>query len=457
MSFTKLPESSVHGLWAARWIFILAAAGSAIGLGNIWKFPYITGMYGGGAFVMVYLLCVLFIGMPIMVAEVMMGRRARAAPINAVQKLAQESGISRRWGLLGWMGTLSGFLILSFYSMIAGWALYYVLLLAQGTFTAGTADTVKTSFDGLLANPGLMLLWHSLFMAMAIFIVARGVNAGLERATRVMMPALIVLLFALVGYAMTTGHFMDGVHFLFDVDFSKLTPQAVLVAMGHSFFTLSLGMGAIMAYGAYMPREHSIGRSVLTIAFLDTAFALLVGLAIFPIVFANGLEPASGPGLMFVTLPLAFGNLPAGALVGTVFFVLVVIAALTSAISIAEPFVAWAVEKGMSRLVAATIIGATSWFLGIFSILSFNWLAGDEYKLFGRTFFDNLDFLTTNILLPLGGLLIAVFAGWAMKETKVMKELEMKNQAVYIAWRIAVRIVAPLGILLVMLNFLGVL
>lgn len=447
---------SVHGIWATRWVFILAAAGSAVGLGNIWKFPYITGEYGGGAFVLVYLLCVLFIGMPVMVAEVLMGRRARAAPINAVEKLARESGARKHWRLLGWMGTLSGFLILSFYSMIAGWALYYVVLLATGTFTAASTTTVSGAFDGLLADPVTMLGCHSLFMAMTIYVVARGVKAGLERAVRWMMPALIALLFVLLGYAMTTGHFMDGVRFLFAVDFSKLNAQAVLAAMGHSFFTLSLGMGAIMAYGAYMSRQQSIGQAVLVIGAMDTAFALLVGLAIFPIVFANGLEPAAGPGLMFVTLPLAFGNLPLGALFGALFFVLVVIAAWTSAISIAEPFVAWAVERGMTRLTAASIIGIASWFLGIFSILSFNRMSGPEYHLFGQNFFGAMDFLTTNILLPLGGVLIALFAGWAMKETKVMKELQMQSQAVYIAWRIAVRIVAPLAILAVMLNFLGV-
>ncbi|MFZ5756879.1 MAG: sodium-dependent transporter [Pseudomonadota bacterium] len=457
MSQTNLPEGpSIHGIWATRWVFIMATAGSAIGLGNIWKFPYITGVYGGGAFVATYILCVLLIGMPIMVAEIMMGRRGRAAPINAMQRLVAESGLSRRWGLLGWMGTLAGFLILSFYSMIAGWALYYIVLMAKGTFAAANADAVKASFDGLLADPYTMLAWHSVFMAMTIYVVARGVQNGLERAVRWMMPALFLLLFGLVGYAMTTGHFMDGVRFMFDFDFSKLTGQGVIVAMGHAFFTLSLGMGAIMAYGAYMPHKQSIGQAVVAVAGMNTVFAILMGLAIFPIVFANGLATDQGPGMMFLTLPLAFSGLPMGDVVGTAFFVLVAIAAWTSSISIAEPFVAWAVERGMHRLTAASIIGIASWFIGIFSILSFNWMAGDEFKLFGKTFFDGIDFLTTSIMLPLGGLLIAIFAGWKMKETKVMKELEMKSQAFYIVWRIAVRIVAPLGILLVLLNFLGI-
>lgn len=457
MSQSNAPESlSVNGMWASRWVFILAAAGSAIGLGNIWKFPYITGEYGGGAFVLVYLLCVALVGMPIMVAEIVVGRRARSAPINAVGKLAKESGARKQWVLLGWIGTLAGILILSYYSMIGGWALDYILQMARGDFTGASAATATASFEGLKASPLTMLAWHTLFMIMTIYVVARGVNKGLESAVRWMMPLLVVLLFVLVGYATTTGHFMEGVRFLFAVDFSKLNGDAILSALGHSFFTLSLGMCAIMAFGAYMPREQSIGKATLLIAGLDTAFALLAGLAIFPILFAYGLSPAQGPGLMFVTLPLAFGNLPLGALFGALFFVLVSIAALTSAISLAEPFVAWAVEKGQGRVRAAVAVGVVAWALGIFSVLSFNLLPVETLAIGGLSFFEAVDFLATNILLPVGGLLVAVFVGWALKETKLMKELAIANQAVYIAWRIAIRIVAPLAILAVLLNFLGV-
>lgn len=457
MSMSNKPESaSANGLWASRWIFILAAAGSAIGLGNIWKFPYITGEYGGGAFVLVYLLCVALVGMPIMVAEIVVGRRARAAPINAVSQLARESGARKQWMLLGWLGTIAGILILSYYSMIGGWALDYVLQMARGDFNAATAQSVTAAFDALRASPLTMLAWHSLFMAMTIYVVARGVNRGLENAVRWMMPLLVILLLVLVGYAATTGHFMEGARFLFAVDFSKLSGEAVLSALGHSFFTLSLGMCAIMAYGAYMPREQSIGKATLAIAGMDTAFALLAGLAIFPILFAHGLSPGQGPGLMFVTLPLAFGNLPLGVVFGTLFFILVTVAAWTSAISLAEPFVAWAVEKGHGRVRAAVFIGVVAWALGILSVLSFNVMGADTFAIAGMDFFSAIDFLATNILLPVGGLLVAVFVGWALKETKLMKELAMANQAVYIAWRIAIRIIAPLAILAVLLNFLGV-
>lgn len=457
MSQDSTPQGqSIHGLWASRAIFIFAAAGSAIGLGSIWKFPYVTGMHGGGAFVLVYLLCVLALGVPLMMAEIMMGRRGRAAPVNAMRKLAQESGASKRWVGIGWLGTLAAFLILSFYTMIAGWGLHYTVLSAQGVFAGVSADESASIFDGMQMSWPVMLLWNTVFMAMTVWVVARGVEQGLERAVRWLMPIMFVLLFVLVGYAVSTGHFMEGVNFLFAPDFSKIDGETLIVVLGQVFFTLSLGMASMMAYGAYMPHGQSIAQASLVIIGLDTLFSLVAGLAIFPIVFAWGLEPAQGPGLMFVTLPLAFGNLPFGVLFGTLFFALVVAAAWVSAIALVEPFVAWAVEKGMSRVKASVLMGGAAWFLGIFSILSFNVLAGDRFLIQGLTFYEAIDFLASNILLPLGGILTAIFAGWVMKDTKVMKELAMKSPALYIVWRIAIRIVAPLAILLVMLDFFGV-
>lgn len=457
MSSQESGSPSPHGLWASRWVFILAATGSAVGLGNIWKFPYIAGENGGGAFVLVYLLCVLFVGMPILVAEIVVGRRARAAPINAVRKLAAESGARKSWVAVGWLGTLAAVLILSFYSMIAGWSLHYTVQMGAGALVGADGARAAGAFDALLASPATMLLWHSMFMAMTVFVVARGVQAGLGRAVRWMMPLLAVLLVLLVGYAMTTGHFLEGARFLFAVDFSKLSGGAVLVALGHAFFTLSLGMCAIMAYGAYMPREQSIASAAFVIAGMDTLFALLAGLAIFPILFAHGLSPGQGPGLMFVALPLAFGNLPLGEVFGVLFFVLVTIAAWASSISLAEPVVAWAVEKGYGRTGASIAVGVFCWALGILSILSFNLLPAESFAIAGKSVFDALDFLATNVMLPLGGLLTAVFVGWALKETRVMKELAIDNQVLYIGWRISVRIVAPLAILMVLLGSLGML
>jgi NSS family neurotransmitter:Na+ symporter len=288
-------------------------------------------------------------------------------------------------------------------------------------------------------------------MVLTIGIVARGVNKGLERSISILMPMLFLILVILLGYSMSTEGFGAGFDFLFSFDFSKITAESIVVALGHAFFTLSLGMGAIMAYGAYMPKNSSIGKTVLTVAFLDTLIALVAGLVIFPIVFSNGLEAGAGPGLLFQTLPLAFSQMPAGTVFGTMFFLLVAFAALSSAISLGEPVVAWAVEsKGMSRVAAATWIGIVIWLLGVGTILSFNLWA--DFKIFGRTIFDNLDFLTANIMLPLGGLLIAVFVGWVMHKQDVEDELNMETTFMYNVWRFLVKFIAPVAVAIVLIN-----
>lgn len=443
-------RNSIHGQWSSRWAFVLAATGSAVGLGNIWKFPYITGENGGGAFVLVYLLCIAVVGIPVMMSEIMLGRRGRQSPINTMRTLAREEGRSGGWQLLGFSGVLAGFLILSFYSVIAGWALSYVVSAVGGTFTAITPERSGEVFGELVSNPGVQLFWHTLFMGITMFVIARGVREGLERAVRLLMPALFVLLLILVGYAMNSGGFLQGLHFLFDADFSKITTDGVLIALGHAFFTLSLGMGAIMVYGSYLPENVSITQATFTVAIADTVVALLAGMAIFPIVFANSLEPGAGPGLIFQTLPVAFGAMPGGLFFGTLFFVLLVFAAWSSAISIIEPVVAWLVEsRGMSRKRASIVSGLVTWVLGIATVLSFNlW---SEMKLFDKTIFDLLDYLTTNIMLPLGGLMIALFAGWAMKNSHSMGELGLRRSG-YKIWQILVRYVTPVAIMIVFLN-----
>ncbi len=451
----KKEYKPVHGMWTSRWVFILAATGSAVGLGNIWRFPYITGEYGGGAFVVLYLVCIALMGIPIMVAEVMLGRRGGLSPIHTMSKLAEQSKVTRRWAGIGYLGALSGFLILSFYSAVASWALIYVWEAAQGVFQGMTALESRAHYDDMLANPWLLMGSHTLFMVITMGVVALGVNQGLERAVRVLMPVLFALLVVLIGYAYTTPGFAEGVGFLFAFDVSKLSGQAVIVALGQAFFTLSLGMGAIMAYGAYMPREVkdkktgntrpvSIVSSVAAIAVLDTLVALGAGLAMFPLLFTGGLEVGQGPGMMFVTLPLAFGQMPGGLLFGTLFFVLVVCAAWSSSISLGEPMVAWLVERGMRRGLAALTVGLAAWLLGVGSVLSFN-VWKDQQFLVG-TFFDNIEFLSTSVMLPLGGLLIAIFAGWVMKETHARKELAMKSFPLYLIWRALVRVVSPAAV-----------
>lgn len=449
-------RKSIHGEWSSRLAFILAAAGSAVGLGNVWRFPYLTGENGGGAFVLIYILCVLFMGVPIMMAEIMLGRRGRQSPINTMRTLAAEEGRSSNWQYLGWLGMTAGFVILSFYSVVAGWTLAYIFRTGSGVFSGATSDGVKAIFNELISDPERLLAWHTLFMVLTAVVVARGVKSGLEQAVKFMMPALFVLLIVMVGYAMNTGAFQQAIDYLFQPDFSKITPDVVLSAMGQAFFSLSLGMGAIMIYGSYLSHTASIARMSFIIAGLDTSVALLAGLAIFPLVFAYGLEPQSGPGLVFVTLPIAFGQMPGGALFGTAFFILLLFAAWTSSISLLEPIVAWLVEnKGMSRVMATTWTAAAIWLFGIGSVLSFNAWSG--YTLFGKTFFDLSDYVTSNIMLPLGGLLIAIFAVWRMSAESSRSELDLAEGMPYRSWRFLVRYIAPVAIVLVFLQVTGIL
>ena len=442
-------DVSKHGMWSSRLLFVLAAAGSAVGLGNIWKFPYITGENGGGAFVVVYLLCIALIGVPVMMAEVMLGRAGRQSPINTMRALVERSGGHAAWTVIGWMGVVAGFLILSFYAVIAGWAIYYVVRLGRGEFDGADGSAANAAFGDFLADPWSVLLWHTVFMAVTVFIVARGVAKGLEVAVRWLMPLLLALLLGLVFYAAVYGDFAAGADFLFGFDLDALSVGGTLTAMGHAFFTLSLGMGAIMAYGAYVPGRTSIASTVATIAVLDTVVALAAGLAIFPIVFASpGLEPGAGPGLLFVTVPVAFGNLPLGALVGAVFFILVSFAAVTSAISLTEPALAFLVEQyNAQRPRVALTIGAACWLLGIGSVLSFN--AWADFHIVGLTFFDFVDYVSGKILLPLGGLLIALFAGWVLTKDTVREQLNFAAERQWTLWTATIRFVAPIGVVVV--------
>ena len=447
---------SVHGAWSSRFAFILAATGSAVGLGNIWKFPYITGENGGGAFVLVYLVCVLLIGIPIMIAETMLGRRSQRNPVETMELLTEEAGADHNWHYLGWMGVIAGMLILSYYSVIAGWASAYIFKAFAGSFFDADGAAIKGIFTDFVASPAQLIFWHSLFMIATMLIVVRGVHNGLEKAVQLLMPALFVLMILLVAYAMTTGSYNKGLHFLFMPDFSKLTANSVLTAMGHAFFTLSLGMGAIMVYGSYLPKGVSIAKTAFLIAGADTVVALLAGIAIFPIVFANNLHPDSGPGLIFQTLPIAFGAMTGGWLMGIVFFVMLVIAALTSSISLIEPVVAWLVEsKGLSREKACVWSGLATWLLGLGTVFSFN--VWSNVKFFDRSIFQLLDYLTANLMLPIGGFCIAVFAGWIMKRQHSEQELNMPNLASYQAWKILISYVAPLSVFFVFLHVIGVL
>ena len=452
-------RKSIHGQWSSRLIFVLAATGSAVGLGNVWKFPYMAGENGGGAFVIIYLLCIAVIGIPIMMAEVLLGRRGRQSPINTMSTLATDAGVSQRWDLLGWIGVVSGFLIMSFYSVIAGWALAYVLEAVSGSFQGFSGESSANAFVGHISNPGVTTFWHTVFSVMTVIVIAKGVRSGLEKAVKVLMPTLFVLLVLLLGYAINTGYFEQGLSFLFNPDFDKLSREGVLSALGHAFFTLSLGMGAIMVYGSYMPGKISIASATITIEFMDNLVALVAGMAIFPIVFAYGIEPGAGPGLVFISLPFAFCQMPGGLVFGTLFFVLLTFAAWTSAISIVEPAVAFLVEnRGMTRKKAALTIVGLAWALGLMTVMSFGgW--GFEFEFAGAKktdgVFDILDIATTNFMLPLGGLAIALFAGWVMREKDTAEELNLKADWQYKLWRFLVRFVSPAGVILFFLHTIG--
>lgn len=442
-----------HQQWSTRISFVLAAAGAAVGLGNIWKFPYIAGENGGGAFILVYLACIALLGVPMLMAEVLIGRRGQQNPVNSMAALAEEAGASPAWKNVGRLGVLTGFLLLSFYIVVAGWALAYIPLTATGTFVSMAPAQIGQLFDGHLQQPLALVGWSTLVLLLTLGVVGRGVRQGLEKAANVLMPMLFLFLIILVGYAGTTGHFDQALAFMFEPDFSKLTASGVLLALGHAFFTLSIGGGAMMIYGSYLAPQVSIARTSILVAILDTAAALLAGLAIFPIVFAYGLEPGGGPGLIFVTLPIAFGQMPFGTLFGTLFFVMLSVAALTSAFSLIEPAIAWLTEKrGMSRLQASVLGGSLVWLLSLGTVFSFN--IGADWTLAGKTFFEALDYLISGWMLPLGGLLMALFTAWVMKPAVTAEELGGDSLG-YRCWLGLIRFLVPAVILVIFLQAIG--
>jgi NSS family neurotransmitter:Na+ symporter len=397
------------------------------------------------------------IAIPLMVTEILLGRRGLGSPLHAMRHLAKEAGHHRAWQLLGGLGILVGFLLLSCYSVIAGWTLPYVMHSALGTFSGQAPLEVTGVFGDLVSTPELLLLCHTLFMAMTMWIVACGVRSGLARAARYMVPALFAVLLVLIAYAMNSGDFGQGVAALFIPDFSKLTLNSVLSAMEYSLFTLAVGTGAIMSYGAYLPNGISVVKTTLVIASADLLATLLAGMAIFPLLFVKGIEPGAGPGLVFQTLPIVFGQMPYGSGFGALFFLLLVLAAWSTLMAFAEPVVAWLVEsRGMTRRVAAWWVGGSAWLLGIGSVLSFNRWAHEPYLLFGKTFFYRLDYLTSNIMIPLGALMVAIFASRLMRPGSVAEELGPETGVLFRSWRFLVRFVVPIAVLIVFLHATGV-
>jgi len=429
--------------WSGRLAFILASVGAAVGLGNIWKFPYTLGSSGGSAFVLIYVLAIALIATPIMLSEMIIGRRSGKSAPEAMKGLAIEGGHSPRWSLVGWMGLFALLLVLSFYSVIAGWSIAYLVKAVSGGFGAH------------LHQPLTLTFWHLLFTGVTVFIVARGIKSGLERAVTVIMPLLFLMLIGLVIYSAITADFAQALHFLFAPDFSKVTSGIVLAAVGQAFFSVNVGVGAVLTYSAYLPKNVNLFRSALTISAGDTLVALLAGLAIFPLVFAYGLDVNEGPGLVFVTLTTVFAQMPGGSIVGAAFFLMLLFAALTSSLSMLETMTARAVEfPGVSRAVAACVIGGCAFGIGLITVLSFStWEA--FYPLAGiatfatKTPFDLIDYLVSNVMLPLGGVLYALFAGWWLSREIQVTELGVGDGRLFSAWLMLVRVVAPIAVALV--------
>jgi neurotransmitter:Na+ symporter, NSS family len=429
--------------------FILAASGSAVGLGNIWKFPYITGQNGGGAFVLVYLICIALVGLPIMLSEFTIGRKTSLNPVGAFRQLRPGTP----WVGIGFMGVLAGFLILSFYGVVGGWTLAYAVKALTHSLDQFTnpAEAGKF-FDTFIANTGEVMFYHALFMGITIAIVIKGVHGGIEKACDILMPTLVVMLVLLMIRALTLDGAMEGLKFYLYPDFSKLTGHSVLLAMGQAFFSLSLGMGAMITYGSYLPAKENLTSATLYVVLFDTLIALLVGLVIFPAVFAMGLEPAEGPGLVFSVLPAVFTSMPLGWIASIIFFALLAIAALTSSISLLEVVVAYFIdEKGWQRKKAVLVMGLVIFAIGVPSGLSFGLLAG--FKPLGMTFFDHADNISSNYLLPIGGMLTALFVGWIWGTKAAHEEIERHETPFHWAayWEFVVRYIAPVAVAIVFL------
>jgi neurotransmitter:Na+ symporter, NSS family len=446
--------------WGSKVGFVLAAAGSAIGLGNIWKFPYIAGENGGASFVLVYLICITVIGLPVLIAEILIGRTTQRNPVGAFYKLSN----SKIWAALGGLGVVAGFLILSFYAIIAGWSLGYIVEAILGNFYIWPEPSAAADhFHYLVSNPLWIIGYFSLFMIMTIAIVYAGVQKGIERSSKIMMPILFLLLIILMIRGLTLDGAEAGLNFLWNPDWSKITPSTILLALGHAFFTLSLGMGAMLTYGSYMSDDDNIPRAAFQIVTLDTLMALIAGMAIFTAVFASGLDPAAGPGLIFHTLPGVFAKMPGGYFFAILFFILLSIAALTSSISLLEVVVSYFVdEKKWKRHNAAIVLGFIIAIIGLPSVLSFNILA--DFKIFNLNFFDLVDFLASNVLLPFGGLLISVFVAWIWGFDKVLPNLKNGAEKLFIkypwaitTWKIFLKYLSPVLIFLVFLHSIGLL
>ncbi|MCL6269826.1 sodium-dependent transporter [Sansalvadorimonas sp. 2012CJ34-2] len=430
--------------------FILAVAGAAVGLGNIWRFPYMAGEHGGSLFLLFYLLFVFLMGVPAMVAEIVVGKAGRATPASSLRKLATAADANKNWSKVAWIGMLAAAMVLSFYSVVSGWGGYYLLKSTQGDLAGMNSQQLGQFFQEFLENPLLLIVFNTLFLGITMFINGRPVARGLERLNYLMMPLLYVLLILLVFYASGLSGFDQALNYLFAPNWDHINLRVLVEAMGHAFFTLAVGACCLMAYGAYMPEEQSIWRAVSVVVFLDLLVSVLTGIAIFSVVFSDGLDPSSGPGLMFITLPRALNSMSLGEWVLPLFFVLFMIATWTSSINLAEPLVATASRRyQIGRNAASWLVGICIWILGLVPLLSFNlW---KEFSISGRSLFDLWTGTATNILLPTTSLLVLFFVGWVMPKDLLFAKLGMANHRTQLVVLTLCRYVAPGMVLAVFL------
>ncbi len=438
--------------FGSRFGALVAMAGSAVGLGNLWRFPYLVGENGGAAFIIVYIILSFMICLPIFISEFMIGRRSQKNAYSAFNELSGGSG----WRLVGLFSVMIPLVVLSYYSVIGGWSVEYIFKALTFSFSGeGTQAAASTMFGEFVSNPWLPLVCHTVFLLATIVIVAFGIKGGIEKFSKVMMPLLFVIVVAIAVYAVTLPGAGAGLDYLFKPDFSKITPQACASALGQAFFSLSIGMGCIITYGSYVSKKDNIMSQSAYTAVFDLAFALCAGIAIMPAVFAFGIDPQSGPGLVFETLPYVFSQMPAGGIIAILFFIALFVAAITSSISMAEVGVAYLVEeKKLSRIAACSVLFAVCWVVGAICSLSFGPLS--EIKFFGRTIFDFFDNLSSNVLMTLGSLLTVLFVGWRLKKTDIYDEFTnggslSANVKIFGVLWFLIRYVCPLAIIVIFL------
>jgi len=453
--FDRHPEVSPQR-WSSELGFLLGAVGAAVGLGSIWRFPYLAGAGGGFAFIIVFVLACLLFGAPMLIAEAVIGRMARSSPQTAAGVIAERYGFSRRWNIVGWTGALAGFLVTSYYTMIAGWVLAYTWLFISGHYAQGGVAETTQLFHDIVSNSSAASLWQGGFLVIVTWISARGVNRGLEFTNRWRAPALLMVLLLLVAYSLTTGDVTKGLHFAFAPDFSRLTPAVLLDAVGQAFYALGICVGVMMVYGSYMPASEPLGRSVMAVIGSILLVSGLATVVIFPLVFRYGLNPASGPELVFQVLPVAFAEMPGGRVVGSLFFALLVLAALTPTLALMEPWISWLGERyKLSRMIATCLSTAACWVVGQGSVASFGASAGWKPlpmipRVADLNFFGIVDFASSNLLMPLSTLFVSLFLGWRLGRIATSADYSGISARQYQMLLFALRYLCPIGILVIL-------